>query len=339
MRLGDYQWLNALWLIPALVVLMSIGARSARRGFDRFIDGDVLRQRMSPDASATRRWTKNAVILIALACLSIGLARPQWNAQVREMVREGRDVVFVIDVSRSMLAEDLAPNRLERSKIWVRDVIDTLNGDRVALVAFAGSAVVKCPLTHDYGFFQFALEDLSPGSVSRGGTLIGDAIRLTLEEVFDTEEAKYRDIILITDGEDHDSFPVEAAKAAGEHGIRIIALGIGDENEGRRIPITDEDGRLTYVQYDGKDVFTRLDGETLRGMALASHHGRYLNVSTGNIELDSVYEDLVKQAEQYEMKASTIMQYDEKFQIFLGLALILLVTEECISARRRVATN
>src|SRR5207248_2088929 len=124
-----------------------------------------------------------------------------------------------------MLAQDVAPSRLERTKIWINDLVGSLRGDRVSLVAFAGAAVVKCPLTLDYGYFRMSLEELSPGSVPRGGTLIGDAIRKTMSQVFDVGGAaasRHRDIILITDGEDHESFPVQAAEQAGKDGVRII---------------------------------------------------------------------------------------------------------------------
>lgn len=334
MHLGDDRFLMALWALP--VVAAVIGYSLYRRSvlLRRLADAKLLPE-LAASASHVRPVLKSILLLGALGAITFGLARPQWNATPQEIKRLGRDVCFVVDVSRSMLAEDLAPSRLERTKMWVRDALSGVRGDRVAIVAFAGSAVVKCPLTHDYGFARMALDNLSPDSVNRGGTLIGDAIRLATREVFDTDEASHKDIILITDGEDMDSFPVEAARAAGEAGIRIIAIGIGDENVGTRIPITDEFGRQSFVTHEGKPVMSRLDAQTLRQVALASRGGQYLNVSTGTIELDKVYEQLIRQAQQREMATTETIRYEEKFQIFLGLALGLVFMEGLISGRRR----
>ncbi len=336
MHLGDDRWLAALWAVPVAGLLVSYALYRRTVLLRRLADARLL-PALAASVSRGRAAAKSILLLGALGAIIFGLARPQWDAQPHEVRRLGRDVCFVIDVSRSMLAEDLAPNRLERTKIWMRDVLSAVKGDRVAIVAFAGSAVVKCPLTHDYGFARMALDDLSPDSVHRGGTLIGDAVRLAQREVFDTEEASYKDIILITDGEDMESFPVEAAKAAGDAGIRIIAIGIGDENVGARIPMTDEFGRKTFVMHDGKPVMSRLDARTLREMALASRDGQYLNVATGTIELDQVYEHLIQQARQREMASADVVRYEEKFQMFLGLGLGLLVMEGLISGRKRTS--
>ncbi len=174
-------------------------------------------------------------------------------------------------------------------------------------------------------------------AVSRGGTKIGDALRKAMDEGFDTQEKKYKDIILITDGEDHDSFPVEAAQEAGEKGIRIIAIGIGDEGQGRRIPITDQQGNRVFMTYNGQEVWSRLDANTLRKMANATPGGKYLNVATGAIDLGDVYLKLVASEEKRELEAKTMTLYEEKFQIFLGVALVLLAAEMVVGERRRSA--
>jgi Ca-activated chloride channel family protein len=234
-----------------------------------------------------------------------------------------------------MLAEDLAPNRLERAKLAIRDCIERLQGDRVGLVVFAGSSIVKCPLTLDYGFFRMMLEDISPESVSRGGTMIGDAVRKCVDEVFDDRHKEYKDIILITDGEDHDSFPVEAATEAGERGIRIIAIGIGNEDQGKRIPITDKQGHRTFLTHNGQEVWSKLDADTLRKMVNATSGGRYLNVATGTIDLGQVYMDIIAGAEKKALESRTVKRYEEKFQIFAALAFALLCIEMAVSERKR----
>lgn len=337
-HLHNLGMLNWLWLIPPLIVVGLYASHQRRRALAIFIEAGIL-DRIHISVSPTRRRWKAALLIAAAAFTAFALSRPAWNPTAETVERRGRDVVFLLDVSRSMLAEDLAPNRLERAKLAIQDAVDKLEGDRVGLVVFAGNALVKCPLTHDYGFFKLMLEDVSTESISRGGTMIGDAIRKTLEEVYDDQYKQYKDLVLITDGEDHDSFPFEAAEAAGERGVRIIAIGLGDENEGRRIPITDEQGRKTFVKYEGKEVWTRLDADTLRRMVNTTPGGKYLNVSTGTIDLGAVYQQLIASAEKKELESKTIKKYHEKFQIFLFVAFALLLGDMFISERKRTANE
>jgi len=332
-RFETPEWLLSLWAAPVLVIiaLWAVSRRTAQ--VRRFVE-ESLRLRIAPGMSATRPMIRALLLVTSLALVGVALSRPQWNPRPQEVVRKGRDVCFLIDVSRSMLAEDLAPNRLERSKLWVLDAMSILRGDRVAIVPFAGTAVVKCPLTHDYGFARMSLADVSPSSVARGGTLMGDALRTVLAEVFESEEPSFKDVILITDGEDHESFPVEAAKGLAQAGVRLIAIGVGDETQGRPIPITDEQGRQRLLTYQGQTVYSKLDGPTLREMVGATPGGVYFNVATGTIELDKVYKRLIQQAEQKEMAGLEQIRYDERFQIFLAAALVLLFLEGLINERR-----
>lgn len=331
-RLYHVEMLYLLWGLPAAALLFYYAGKKRRRALDALADAPLL-TRLRPPLRSARRRAKEALILAAAGFAIVGLARPAWNPVEEEVTRRGRDVVFLLDVSRSMLAEDLVPNRLERAKLAISDAIGKLNGDRVALVAFAGAASVKCPLTLDYGFFRMALEDLAPESAPLGGTMIGDAIRKTLAEVFDHERTEYRDIVLITDGEDHDSFPVEAARDAGTLGVRLIAIGLGDENVGRRIPFTNDAGRIEFVSYQGEEVWSRLDATTLREMAAQTPGGRYLNVATGAIDFGDVYRQLIATAERRELGVQTIERYQEKFQIFLALAFFLLLAEMVMRER------
>jgi len=271
-RLYNTEMLYLLWLLPLLFGLFLYSANRRRQLLERFLPAS-LQTKLIFVNPVRRRW-KAALLLVGFSLLVISLARPAWNLKQTTITRTGRDVVFVLDVSKSMLAEDLAPNRLERAKLAIADVIDKLQGDRVGLLVFAGTAAVKCPLTLDYGFFRMMLEHVSTESISRGGSMIGDAIRVVLDQMLDKQEKKYKDIVLITDGEDHDSFPVEAAKEAGEKGVRLFIVGLGDENEGKRIPVTDESGHRTFMKYQGREVWSKLDADTLRKMALATPGGR-----------------------------------------------------------------
>jgi len=333
-RFADIQMFHLLWVLPVVLSLYIYAARRRRVAMRVFADIQ-MQKHINLSTSATRRRWKAAGVLAALLMLVAALVRPGWNPQPRKLERLGRDVIFVLDVSRSMLAEDLKPNRLERAKLAILDCIGRLQGDRVGLVAFAGTAAVKCPLTLDYGFFRMMLAQVDTTAIARGGTMIGDAVRTTLDKVFDDLDKKYKDIILITDGEDHDSFPVQAAEEAGNRGVRIIAIGLGDENEGRRVPITDDSGRKTFLTYEGEEVWSKLDADTLREMANATPDGKYLNVSTGTIDLGDVYEKLVVGAEKKELESRTVTLYEEKFQIFLALALAVLCLEAVTGVRKR----
>jgi Ca-activated chloride channel family protein len=169
--------------------------------------------------------------------------------------------------------------------------------------------------------------------------MMGDAIRLLLNNVFDDQAKEYKDIVLITDGEDHDSFPVEAAKKAGEKGMRLIAIGLGDENEGKRIPVVNEKGEKTFLKYNGKEVWSRLDADTLRKMVNVTPGGKYFNVSTGTIDLGTVYRQLIASAEKKELESETIKRYEEKFQIFLSIAFILICLEFVLTDRKKEGRN
>lgn len=329
----DALWL--LWLCPAVAAVFiwrfyrssQILKRLASSGLDRLLNQQLSRG---------RQIFKACLLVLALIAIIIGLTQPGWNPHPQQVVQKGRDIVLLIDVSRSMLAEDMYPSRLERAKMSVKDLLSTLKGDRVGLIAFAGTTTVKCPLTRDYPFLSMAVDQLHPDLIGQGGTLIGDAIRKATEQVFTDSEDRFRDIILITDGEDHDSFPLEAARKAGEKNTRIFVIGIGDKEEGARIPITDQSGNRQYLRYQGSEVWTKLEDESLREIALATPGGAYWAYTPGTmLELDKIYNRIIAGADQREISTTDAIRYDEKFQIFLAVALALVFTELLISERRK----
>jgi Ca-activated chloride channel homolog len=209
---------NALWLlffVPAVLVPVYLWNfwRKAR-ALKVLASSDML-PKINHTVSVNKQVFKASLLVVAFIGVVLALTEPQWNPQPQQIRRAGRDIAILLDTSRSMLAEDIKPNRLERSKLAIGDLLEVLKGDRISIVTFAGNATVKCPLTQDYAFVRMALADISTESTSRGGTMIGDAIRKATDEVFDKQSREYKDLIVITDGDDHDSFPEEAAKKGG----------------------------------------------------------------------------------------------------------------------------
>lgn len=337
MNLGNDKALWLLFIIPAVLVPVYAWCFWRKASALKILASTEMLRQINVAVSLKRQILKAVLLICAFAAIVVAMTEPRWNPKSLEIKGQGRDVVILLDTSRSMLAEDIKPNRLERAKIAIGDLLEQLAGDRIAIVTFAGSFAVKCPLTQDYAFVRMALADISTESTSRGGTAIGDAIRKATEEVFDKQSREYKDLILITDGEDHDSFPVEAAQKAAAQGIRIIAIGLGNENEGSRIPITGPDGQTTFLKYKRQEVWSKLDADTLRKVASETPGGRYIGIEPGTtLDLGDIYQKLVASAEKRETESATMITYDERFQIFLVAGILLLVCEVLISERKKV---
>jgi Ca-activated chloride channel family protein len=258
--------------------------------------------------------------------------RPQsrGETEVVESREASAEIMFVLDVSKSMLAEDAAPSRLERAKAEIRDLVRLLAGHRLGLIAFAGRSSVVCPLTPDHGFFRLVLDSVSTGTVTRGGTRIGDALRRAVEGFAPGGAAKA--IVLVTDGEDHESYPLEAAKEAREHGVRVIAIGFGSE-EGSEILVTDpktgERGPLR--DRAGKPVRSRLDGETLRKIALETE-GVYIPAGVGVLDLESIVRTHIEPIVRGAGPAGMRMVRAERYRAPLAGALAALVVATALGA-------
>jgi len=338
MNLGNDKALWLLFVVPAALLPAYVWCFWRKASALRILANNEMLKKINTSVSLRKQIFKALLLVLAFVNMTLALTKPKWNPQPQQIKRQGRDIAILLDTSRSMLAEDIKPNRLERSKIAISDLLETLQGDRIAIVTFAGNSTVKCPLTQDYAFVRMALADISTDSTSRGGTVIGDAIRKAATEVFDRQSREFKDIILITDGEEHEgeeSFPVQAAEKAAEEGIRIIAIGLGDEDQGARIPITGADGARTFLMYDGKEVWSKLAGDKLRDIVFPTG-GRFLAVRPGEtFSLDRIYADLIATAAKRELESTTMMKYDEKFQIFLMLAIALIILEVLVSERKK----
>jgi len=330
------HFLLALWLLPAVAWLLVWAHRRRRAAAERFAEAP-MRGRLMPPLAGPRPWFKGAALVVAMGLLITAAAGPRFGAYYQEVTQRGADVFVVLDVSRSMTAEDVAPSRLQRAKSDIRDLLWRVVGDRVGLIVFAGKPVVKVPLTTDHGFFEMMLEEVDTQSAPRGGTLIGDAIRKAIEampERGDRDQA----VVLITDGEDHESLPEEAARHAAERGIKIFTVALGDSAEGARIPIRGDDGQLKYMKYAGKEIWSKVDEKLLEQIALASG-GAYIPAGTKTYDLGQIYEDHLSGLAHGELRTEQRRRYHERFQWFLLLGLGLLLVEMTVPAHAKKQTT
>jgi len=327
--------LNYLWLIllvPALVAFYAWAFRAKRRALERFADAEVVDQ-LVVDVSLLRQRWKAALVVLAVLFGVLALMQPQWGGKWEEVHRVGVDIIVAVDVSRSMLASDEKPTRLDAAKREIEDLLRVLQGDRIGLVAFAGKAIVQCPLTLDYGAFRMFLDDLGPSSVPIGGTAIGDAIRKCID-AFESKVKKHKVIILITDGEDHGSDPIGAAKQAEKQGIVIFAIGMGTP-EGAYILIKGEHGqRIRLKSRDGQVVKSRLDEETLGKIALITG-GKYRRAISKDWPLERIYKEKIATMEKKKLGTHRYFRRENRFQVPLAIMVVLLFLECFISDRKR----
>lgn len=327
MNWGFPSALFGLWIVPVVGTLYLRAHFQRRKVASQFVDEKMV-ARLMPSFENGRAWSKAILLMLGVGLLIVAVARPRWGIDWEQVSARGVDLFVVLDVSRSMLAEDVKPNRLERAKSDILDLLEKLQGDRVGLVAFAGAPVVKVPLTTDQGFFRLMLDDIDPNSAPRGGTMIGDAIRKALQSM---EPAPDRDqaVVLITDGEDLDSFPMEAAKQAAERNVRIITVGLGDVSEGARIPKRSDDGGLTFVQHEGQEHWSKMDESLLKDIATTTR-GAYVPAQTLSYDLGQIYDDQLAKLTQGEINSEKRKRFREQFQWFGGLGLILLLIDMAI---------
>ena len=332
MHWGMPVYLNLLLLVPILIIFFIFAGISKRKKIKNF--GDIaLIEKLSVSKSAAKDRMRKVLIVIAVSFLILALARPQIGARLTMAKRYGVDMLVAIDTSSSMLARDIKPDRIEKAKLEISSLIDKLKGDRVGIMTFAGDSFVQCPLTLDYGAAKMFLSVIEPNMMPRPGTAIGNAVKTAIK-AFTKKERKHKVLILLTDGEDHDTDPIGAAREAKKEGIVIYTIGIGTE-KGEPIPIVDETGRISGYKKDakGKVVMTRLDEETLRKMALITDGGYYRATSAG-FELDKIYDE-ISRMEKKELSDRLFTQYEDRFQYFLGIAFILLCVEFMIGDRKK----
>ena len=324
-RFENPDMLYLLLLVPALIALYLYSAYDRRRRIARLGNAATIRSLM-PDSSVRREHLKFSLYIIGITLAVIALARPQFGSKLKEVKREGIELMLAVDVSNSMLAEDFAPNRLERTKYSIARLLEGLHQDRVGLIVFAGDAYVQLPITSDYLTARSFVERVSPTMVSKQGTAIGAAIDLAANS-FSSQSEGSRAIILITDGENHEDNPIAAAKRAADEGIKIYAIGIGTP-EGAPIKL---DGDFIRDE-NGDMVVSKLDESTLREVALSTG-GAYIRSTDRSMGLAEIIAK-IKETESSEFTIIQFEEYDERYHYLLAVALVLIVLDTIIQSRR-----
>jgi Ca-activated chloride channel family protein len=335
MMLSHWWMLNLLWLIPLAAVVLVVQGRKKKRALQVFADPHLL-DRLTALNHRGRRFIKALFLLLSLGLMLFALAGPRWGSHYEEVSQKGVDIMLLIDVSPSMLVEDVAPNRLERARREILDFIKVVQGDRVGLIAFAGAAFVQCPLTLDYAALEMFLSALQPDLIPVPGTDLGAAIDMGIA-AFDEESATDKVILLITDGEDNENQGLKAARQAAAKGVKIFVFGIGDVGGG---PIPELDGSGGFKKDpQGKLILSKLEEEGLREIASLTG-GTYVRSVAGDLDLDVLYFDGIKsQTRAQELKSGKIMVYEERFPLFVLAAFILLLIEGFIDEKVRLKSK
>ncbi len=326
---------HILWLLlvfpPALLVFFWWSWRKRQRLMTQFIQARLL-PALVAGISPIRHRIRVGCLVLAVVCLILALARPQWGFTWQEVKQRGVDIVVAIDTSKSMLAQDVAPSRLARAKLAALDLMQQARSDRLGLVAFAGSAFLVCPLTIDDVAFRQSVDSLDEKTISRGGTALAEAIETAVSAFKEGDNHKV--LVLITDGEDHDSGALDAAQKAAQAGLRIYTIGVGTP-EGELVRVKDEQGRMDYIRDEqGQVVKSHLNERLLQELAGATDGGFYLPLR-GAKTIDTLYAEGLAKLPKSEHQEKLVKQYHERYHWPLGAAIALLIAEMLLPERKR----
>ncbi len=328
MRFGSPEFFQWLLLILPLIVVLVILHRKRSRALASLISSDVWKT-VLPGHSPKRSRRRTALRVLALLCIGLALTRPQWGYKMEEVRHRGLDILVVLDTSKSMLAADIRPNRLQQAQWAVRDFVRHLKGDRIGLIAFAGSSFLQCPVTVDYAAFTMMLDDLYAGIIPRGGTAIAQALE-TAADSFEKHSEADKVVILITDGEDHVGDPLEMVNNLKSENIRLFSIGVGTP-EGELIPaqgggyVKDEQGRVVKSTIN----------ETLLEQLARETGGFYVRSAPGDFGLDRIYKLGISGLQRDEQETRLAKVYEERFGWFAGTALLLLLAETLIAGKAK----
>lgn len=329
MNFGDPSNLNLLWLLPGLALVCAWLYRRRRAQLRAMFSDDAL-ARLAPGARLRRRAARLCLWLLAIAALTFALARPQWGFRWEQTTSRGLDILVLLDTSRSMLAADFKPSRLQQAKWGLRDFARSLRGDRIGLIPFAGTAYLMCPLTTDYAAFLMSLDEAQVGLVPRGGTAIAAALRVAVE-TFDKQAVADRVILLVTDGEDHEGKIENWIPELKGKNIRVIAIGVGGR-EGEPLPAP-EGVQGFHKDRAGNVVLSALREELLQLLAKETG-GAYLRAAPGDLGLDQVVNQHLAPLKRAESDSRLSKVWEEQAGWFIGFGLLLLVAESAMREQR-----
>lgn len=330
MQFENIYFIYAFAIIPVLLIIYWATRRWKKAALKNYGELAVIKQ-LFPDLSKTKQAWKFILFNVAFALLIIGMINPQIGTKLEEVKRKGADIMICLDVSNSMKAEDLSPNRLEKSKQAIAKLLDKLEGDRIGIIVFGGEAYVQLPITTDYAAAKLFLESISTDMIPTQGTDIGKAIDLAVES-FGKDEGKNKAIVIITDGENHEEDAVKAAETAAGKGISIHTIGMGSEN-GAPIPLYKGNVQDGYRKdKDGNTIITKLNDQTLKEIAGAGN-GIYVRATNSDAGLNNVLTELDK-LEKKQFESKMYSDYEDRFQWFIAAALLFLLTETLLTERK-----
>lgn len=329
-RFAHPEYLYALAVLPALLVLFWLARRWRMNALKRYGNLSLL-ELLTPAASRRKQVVKFFLALIAFAFLVLGVANPQIGSKMEEVKREGVDIFICLDVSNSMKAEDIKPNRLESAKRELTRMLDEFENDRIGIVVFAGDAYLQLPLTSDYSAARLLISTIDVDIIPIQGTAIGSAVKLAMKSFVEGEK-KHKAVIVISDGENHEDDAIAAAKEAAEEGAVVHTVGMGSQ-EGSPIPVYQNNIQVGFKKdQTGSVVMTKLDEVGLQQIAAAGN-GKYIRASNQQMELDEIFKD-IQAMEKKEFGAKVFTEFEDRFQYFLALAALLLIIEYFLSERK-----
>jgi Ca-activated chloride channel family protein len=322
MRFAQPEYLYALGLVPLLIIFYIFRFRQKAKALNRLGNPELL-AKLSRTTSIGRQKLKAGLMVCSMVCCLVALARPQFGTKIETAKRQGFEIIVALDVSNSMLAEDVKPNRLMRAKHAIRSLMAQLQGDRIGLVVFAGAAFLQCPMTSDYSALELFLDGVDTETVGTQGTAISEALQIAMK-AFQKNPQEHKIVVLLTDGEDHQDDPVAAARELSSQGIRVYAVGIGGRVSGHK---RDEAGSV---------VMSRLDENTLQQIAMETE-GTYYRSTLGEDEIQAIYDDITE-LEKTEFESKEYTQYEERYQYILAFTLFFFILDTLINDRKAIKT-
>lgn len=328
-------YLYALALLPLLILLMWGAAYARKKALSRLGNPELV-QRLMPERSPVRLRNKNILFIIGFFFIIIALANPQWGTKTQAVRRQSIDIIFALDISQSMMCQDIAPNRLTQAQRLCQELIEKLSGNRLGVILFAGEAYMQVPLTTDYEAVSLLLQSANPDMISSQGTSIGEALEIAQQST--AKSNGNRVVLVITDGEDHEARAESQARQAARSGMKIFTIGVGSD-AGGFVPYVDENGMADYKRdVDGKPVVSKLNANVLRKLASLGG-GSFFRLNTQSDALLSALFDKLQKVEKREYEQRVVSEYRSHFQLFLLLGLGFLMAEFLIHYRQQAKTS